>query len=106
MCGETARFEANVKKANLSCWQITWEIEKHTETVKKCIDTSTEKYSDSTKEILNIKSVCKEDEGKYQAVLSGESNGNEYIVSSNKICLHVMEGKVFVKKNIYIIEKD
>lgn len=95
MCGRTARFEAKVKKANLSSWQITWEIEKHTETVKKCIDTSTEKYSESTKEILKIKSVCKEDEGKYRAVLSGESNGNEHNVSSNKICLHVLEGKVF-----------
>lgn len=99
MCGQTARFEANVKKANLSCWQISWEIEKHTETVKKRIDTSTDKYSDSTKEILNIKSVCKEDEGKYQAVLSWESKGNEYNVSSKKMCLHVLEGKVF-KKNI------
>lgn len=106
MCGETARFEANVKKANLSCWQITWEIEKHTETVKKCIDTSTEKYSDSTKEILNIKSVCKEDEGKYQAVLSGESNGNEYIVSSNKICLHVMEGALHQVEVVCKIHRD
>lgn len=98
ICGRAARFDANVKNADLSFWQVTWEFEKHTETGKQCIDTSTEKYSESTKEILNIKSVCLEDEGKYQAVLTQESNGNEYTVSSNSICLHVLEGKVLLKK--------
>lgn len=90
--GRAARFEANVRNADLSCWQITWELEKHTEAGKQCIDTRTEKYSDSTKEILNIKSVCLEDEGKYQAVLSQKSYGNDYKVSSNSICLHVLKG--------------
>lgn len=93
ICGLEARFEASVKNADLSCWQITWELEKHTENVKKCIDTSAEKYSDSTKEILYIKSVCKDDEGKYQAILSQESIGTDKKVSSNNICLHVIEGK-------------
>lgn len=98
--GRAARFEANVRNADLSCWQITWELEKHTEAGKQCIDTRTEKYSDSTKEILNIKSVCLEDEGKYQAVLSQKSHGNDYKVSSNSICLHVLKGKILNKRLI------
>lgn len=58
-----------------------------------------DKYSDSIKEIFNIKFVCKEDEGKYQVVFLWELKGNEYNVFSKKMCLYVLEGKVF-KKNI------
>lgn len=50
-----------------------------------------EKYSGSTKRKLVIKSVSKEDEGEYQAVLSLESNGPEY-KSRNIIRLHAIGG--------------
>lgn len=89
-CGETALFEADVAKVKSSSWTITWH--KRRGDVIKCIDTSTEKYSGSTKRRLVIKSVCKEDEGEYQAVLSLESNGPDY-KSRNTIRLFVSGGK-------------
>lgn len=89
-CGETALFEANVEMVKSSNWTITWY--KHKGNVSECIDTSKEKYRGSTKRRLVIKSVCKEDEGKYQAVLSFELNGPDYR-SKNTIPLYVLEGK-------------
>lgn len=56
-----------------------------------------EKYSGSTKKTLVINSVCKENEGEYQATLSFESNGPEY-KSRNTIRLYVIGGKL-VNKN-------
>lgn len=89
-CGETAIFEANVEMVKSSNWNIAWYKRKGN--VSECIDTSTEKYWGSTKTKLVIKSVCKEDEGEYQAVLSFESNGPDYR-SKNTIRLYVLEGK-------------
>lgn len=57
------------------------------------------RYSGSAKKTLVINSVCKEDEGEYQAVLSLESNGPEY-KSRNNIRLHAIGGK-FVNKIKY-----
>lgn len=94
-CGETALFEADVEKVKSSSWTITWH--KRRGDVIKCIDTSTEKYSGSTKRSLVIKSVCKEDEGEYQAVLSLELNGPDY-KSRNTIRLFVLGGKHQVAK--------
>lgn len=87
ICGGTARFEADVKNVESSCWSITWH--KHRRDVIKCIETTMQKYSGSTKKTLVIQSVCKEDEGEYQAVLSLESNGPDY-KSRNTIRLHVI----------------
>lgn len=78
-----------MKKVESSCWSITWQ--KRRGDVIKCIDTNMEKYSGSTKRKLVIKSVSKEDEGEYQAVLSLESNGPEY-KSRNIIRLHAIGG--------------
>lgn len=50
-----------------------------------------ENYSGSTKRKLVINSVCKEDEGEYQALLSFESKGPDY-KSRNTIRLHVIGG--------------
>lgn len=100
--GDTALFEANVEKVKSPSWSITWQ--KHRGNVIERIDTSTEKYRGSTKRRLVIKSVCKEDEGEYQAVLSFESNGPDY-KSKNTIRLYVFGGKHQVAtflKNTYI----
>lgn len=101
-CGETALFEANVEKVQSLSWTITWY--KHRGDDIKRIETSKEKYRGSTKKGLVIKSVCKEDEGEYQAVLSFESNGPDY-KSKNTIRLYVLEGKVqeakFIRVNIF-----
>lgn len=87
MWGDTAHFEADVKKADSSCWSITWHRRRGDDI--KCIDTSVEKYSGSTKRKLVINDVCKEDEGEYQAFLSFESKGPDY-KSRNTIRLHVI----------------
>lgn len=101
-CGETALFEADVEYVKSSSWTITWQKRKRN--VIERIETSTEKYRGSTKRRLVIKSVCKEDEGEYQAVLSFESNGPDY-KSKNTIRLYVLEGKVqeakFIRVNIF-----
>lgn len=89
MWGDTAHFEADVKKADSSCWSITWHRRRGDDI--KCIDTSVEKYSGSTTRKLVIKNVCKEDEGEYQVLLSFESKGPDY-KSRNAIRLHVIGG--------------
>lgn len=93
VCGGKAEFEADVKKVETSCWSITWQ--KRNGDVIKCINTDLdkEKYGGSTKRKLVIPSVCKEDEGVYQAILSFESNGPEY-KSRNTILLHAIGGKL------------
>lgn len=94
ICGDTARFKADVKNVESSCWSITWQ--KRRGDVIQCIDTNLEKYSGSTKRKLVIQSVCKEDKGEYQAALLLESNGPEY-KSRNSIRLHVIGGKLVNK---------
>lgn len=87
-----------MKKADSSCWSITWHRRRGDDI--KCIDISVKKYSGSTKRTLVIKSVCKEDEGEYQALLSFESKGPDY-KSRNTIRLHVIGGKVVNKIIIF-----
>lgn len=85
-----------------SSWTITWQKRKGI--VIELIDTGMKKYWGSTKRTLVIKSVCKEDEGEYQAVLSFKSNGPDY-KSKNTIRLYVFGGKHQVAtflKNTYI----
>lgn len=91
ICGGTAQFEADVKKVESYCWSVAWQ--KQRGDVIERIDTRMERYSGSTKKKLVIKTVCKEDEGEYQAVLSLESNG-PYFTSRNTIRLHVLGGKL------------
>lgn len=91
-----------MKNVESSCWSITWQ--KHRGDVIKRIDTNMEKYSGSTKKKLVINSVCKEDEGEYQAVLSLESNGPVY-KSRNTIRLHAVGGILVNEIKPYIIEK-
>lgn len=94
MCGGTARFEANAKNVDFSCWQLTWQ--KRTGNSIECIDTNQEKYKDSSNNILLIQKVKKEDEGGYQVVISREANGIEYKISSNTVYLHALGGKSII----------
>lgn len=94
LCGGTARFEAEVKNVESSCWSITWQ--KHRGDVFKRIDTNMGRYSGSTKKTLVINDVCKEDGGEYQALLSFESKGPDY-KSRNTIRLHAIGGTVVNK---------
>lgn len=83
-----------MKKVEFSYWTIAWR--KRIGDIIKCIDTRTTKYSGSSKKKLVINSVCKEDEGEYQAVLSFESNGPEF-KSRNIIRLYAIGGKWLIK---------
>lgn len=62
-----------------------------------------EKYSGSTKGKIVINSVCNEDAGEYQAVLSFESNGPDY-KSRNTIRLHVIGGILVITKKRSIFQ--
>lgn len=95
ICGDTALFEADVKTADLSHWSIIWQRLKG-DTIN-CIDTNKKEYRGSTNRILVINSVCKDDEGKYQVVLSRESNGPVY-KSKNSIRLRVLGGNKVINK--------
>lgn len=87
-----------MKNVESSCWSITWQ--KRRGDIIKRIDTDIGRYSGSTKKTLVIKDVCKEDEGKYQAFLSLESNGPDY-KSRNTIRLYAIGGKFPMLLNPY-----
>lgn len=89
ICGGTAKFEADVNNVESFSWSVTWR--RYKEDNFKCIVTTMQKYSGSTKKELVINDVCKEDEGEYQAILSFELNGPEY-KSRNKIRLYAVGG--------------
>lgn len=67
-CGETAHYKADIRIEESAFLSVSWE--KVHGSARKQIDTSCEKYRGSTSRQLNIHSVCKEDEGEYQAVIS------------------------------------
>lgn len=83
-----------MKNVESSCWSITWQKRRGDDI--KCIDTNLGRYNSSAKKTLVIKSVCKEDEGDYQAFLSLDSNGPDY-KSRNKIRLYAIGGKCLMK---------
>lgn len=92
VCGETTCFEADLKQDEITHWSICWQrVRKN---VINQIDINEEKYRGSTRTKLVIISVCKDDEGEYQAVLARESNGNKRKVESNSVYLSV-EGGIF-----------
>lgn len=92
VCGNTARFELEVKQAEPSNYKITWQkVKEMKETIIEQIETRDEKYFGSSDDQLIINFVCKNDKGDYRAVLSGKSNGNTFIVS-NKIHLFPIGG--------------
>lgn len=91
--GDTAKIEADVCNVESFSWSITWQRRK--EDNIKCIDTTMQKYSGSTKKKLVINDVCKEDEGEYQALLSFRLDGPEY-KSRNSIRLYAVGERPFV----------
>lgn len=93
----------NQKEILVSHWSISWQRVRGS--VTNQIDISKEKYRDSTRTQLVIHSVCKDDEGEYQAVLARESNGNKRKIESNAIFLHVVGGILFYNEYFYKKEK-
>lgn len=90
LCGETAVFEASIEYADPSSWLLTWQ--KETGQATERIDICKEKYKDSIDSKLVITPVSKEDEGRYCAVLSRKTNGNEQKILSNKLSLQALGG--------------
>lgn len=90
LCGNTATFNAVIYPKNLKGWSVTWQ--KILGLTHIQINLCTEKYCGSTVKNLVIQSVCKKDEGGYQAILSRNSKGRNISVSSNTIFLQAIEG--------------
>lgn len=88
-----------MKQAEPSNWPVTWQKVHGRKTEE--IDTGSEKYKGSSNRKLVINTVCKEDEGGYQAVLSRELN---HRISSNLIYLHPVGGTFlnYVKQSTLI----
>lgn len=97
VCGSTAHFQATVKEKKVSCLSVTWQ--KISKDDIKQIDTSNKTFWGKTNKELSIESVCKEDEGKYQAVLSIEEDRIKTSIQSNVIFMHVVGGMILF--NIY-----
>lgn len=72
-----------------SCLPIIWQRRRGKSV--EIIDPTLEKYSGSTDTRLVMSSVCKEDAWEYQAYLSA---GNNHMLYSNTINLHVLGGMV------------
>lgn len=89
LCGTTATFNAFMNPENLKGWSLTWQ--KIVGLTHLPINSSTAKYIGTTDEVLFIQSVCKEDEGGYQAILSRGSKAQR-LVLSNVIFLQATGG--------------
>lgn len=106
LCGNTAEFIAVTNPENLEGWSVVWhKLLKCTLTcTQTCINSNTEKYYGSTEKNLVIQSVCKEDEGGYQALLSQVSKTTDKrFVSSNVIFLQAIGG-IFI--NFFLNQTD
>lgn len=103
ICGDKALFEADVRVADPNVWSITWrKLNGKNEIV--LIEISKEKYSGSTKKQLLIPKVCKQDEGKYDAILSRDIDRIEY-KSKNTIDLIVL-GELPQLKDLEVTTED
>lgn len=92
ICGDKAYFQATVKENKGSNWSITWQ--KLSRNESQNIDTSNKKFRGKTNKELSIKSVCKEDEGEYQACLLIEEDRTRKTIESNVIFLRVVGGMI------------
>lgn len=87
-----------LKQSELKNWSLTWRRIRGKTTEQ--IDTGSEKYIGSTNEQLTINSVCKEDEGHYQAVLSRSVNGKTHDILSNTTHLEALGGIFYLIKHL------
>lgn len=101
LCGDIAIFNAVIRPEHLKGWSVTWQ--KLLGWTNIHINTTTEKYKGSTDQKLCIHSVCKEDEGKYHAMLSRDTKGKTIIVVSNSISLQAKGGIILLSFRIKMI---
>lgn len=82
-CGTTARFIAAITLEQVDHLPVSWDrVER---LVRTQIDIEDEKYRGSDDTQLIIRNVCKEDEGRYQAVIS---RNQDVKIFSNELFLH------------------
>lgn len=86
-CGATAFFEANIKLEQDVHLSVSWE--KVGRLVRTQINIDDKKYWGSNDTRLIINNVCKEDEGRYQAVIS---LNQDVKIFSNEVHLHLTGG--------------
>lgn len=89
--GECTRLIADVTPTDLFGWSLKWQRVKNLKTEK--IDINREKFRGSNERQLVIHSMCEEDGGNYQAVLTRDTGGKYQIISST-VCLPITEGKL------------
>lgn len=75
---------------------VNWQ--KLSKNVSTQIDKSNERFRGKTNKELFIESVCKEDEGEYQAVLSIEEGRFKKTIQSNVVFLHVVGGMILFNR--------
>lgn len=75
------------------------------EPVTERFDINRDKYSGSTNRKLVITSVSREDEWRYQAVLSRNTNGNKQKILSNEIFLQALRGIFYLRVKNYLCNK-
>lgn len=93
-CGDTAHFKADIRLEESAFLFVSWE-KKIDGPASKHIDINCGKYKGSTSRQLNIHSVCKEDEGEYQAVITINM---DHKIFSNIGVLQTQGGMLFVLK--------
>lgn len=96
--GTTAQFNAFMNQKNLKGWSLKWQ--KLVGLTHVPINLSEDKYTGTTDEMLSIQSVCKEDEGGYQAILSKA----QFLVLSNIIFLRATGG--ILAKTLFVYQYD
>lgn len=101
LCGDAAIFNTVVSPEHANGWSVTWQKLEGLTCIH--INTRTEKYTGSTDQKLVMRSVCKEDEGEYRAILSRFTNRKETIVPSNSIFLQAIGGILFTFFRIKMI---
>lgn len=103
-CGKVACFEIEVESLSTTIpWSVTWQRVRGNITEE--IDISTEKYKESNDKQLVIHRVSREDEGKYQAVLSREESGQSLKRTSNAIFLEAAGGIYLISMYFYFWKK-
>lgn len=86
-CGETASFEAEITLEEDVDLPVSWH--RVDGLVTKQINIEDDKYKGSDDRQLQIHNVCKDDEARYQAVISRSADVN---ISSNGVYLRPMGG--------------
>ncbi|XP_062585754.1 B-cell receptor CD22-like, partial [Saccostrea cucullata] len=94
VCGETACIKAEIQQEH--SWSTTWY--RVTGGTLKQIDSDTNKYAKTTNRKLVIQRVSKDDQGEYQAIITGNPFGQYLKVSSEVFTLKILGERPILQK--------